>query len=216
MSSYLWGVIQSGSGSETATCTCVFHRRSGRYSIYCYVYIIVYRQIHLHRAVGGGQPSVRIKAELGLSHVIYNNIFITCYGIHYALYACIPYSGRDVPGGQSSLCMRLHFQLSWLCTSRPGFTTGIDGWSITDPSNRDINTLCNIAILLYIWSYLIILPSLGTDHKPGAPRPCSWPGHAYHILPQRGRPRRSRSEGRDGWDVVYHVKTGRFRYLGPL
>ena len=53
-----------------------------------------------------------------------------------------------VPGGRSSLCMRLHFQLSWLCTSRPGFTTGIDGWSITDPSNRDINTYvmqhCNI------------------------------------------------------------------------
>ena len=34
-----------------------------------------------------------------------------------------------------------------------------------------------------------------------------------YILPQRGRPRRSRSEGRDGWDVVYHVKTGRFRYF---
>ena len=73
----------------------------GRYSIYCYVYI-VYRQIHLHRAVGGGQPGVLpgvlIKPS-SASPMWFNNIsIITCYGIRYALYACIPYSGRDVQG----------------------------------------------------------------------------------------------------------------------
>ena len=66
--------------------------------------------------------------------------------------------------------------------SRPAST---DGLSPTQATEIQTNMFCNIAIL-YIWSYLIILPSLGTDHKPGAPRPCSWPGFMPIIYYPRG------------------------------
>ena len=78
---------------------------------------------------------------------------------------------------------------------------------ITDPSNRDINTYVMILLLyMYIYIYIYYYYKLYYVY-------IYIYIYIYIILPQRGRPRRSRSEGRDGWDVACHVKTGRFRYF---
>ena len=77
---------------------------------------------------------VSLSKPSSASPMWYNNIFIiTCYGIRYALYArsvlaaegrlqfsrlrCIPYSGRDVPGGQSSLIWWDFIILIWSASS---------------------------------------------------------------------------------------------------